>query len=325
MLTFIYCLDENYNYQVTSSIYSLLEHVSKKINIYIVHKNKESLEPNLTKIRNHKFLNELKMFSIKTDGMHFPNVENKHVSEATYYRIHLDKVFENIDLGNVIYLDSDIICVNDPIPYVEKVFADMNKYSFKLGARTELVNFPNDTKIDYFKRNNMKSSIYFNAGVLFFNFNEWVELNYFEEIRILQDNYLENLVNWDQDLLNKFFDGNYYELNNFANFNIGANWDYPSHIVSDLVIFLHYQGKLKPWELSCIHTSSSEFFQKNYRKINKNKQLLLKTEFRRDFKGFVNLLFKLKILRTKYPLSTLQSLISVFYQHLTQKINLHNT
>jgi len=319
MLTFIYCLDENYNNQVAASIYSLLEQVSKKINIYIVHQNKDSLDPLLTKIRNHKLLNELKMFSIETEGMHFPNVENKHVSEATYYRIHLDKVFENIDLGSVIYLDSDIICVNDPIPYAEKVFEDMNKYSFKLGARTELVNFPKDTINDYFERNNMKSSVYFNAGVLFFNFNEWLELNYFEKLRTLQDNYLNNLVNWDQDLLNILFDGNYYELNNFANFNIGANWNYPSKVVSELVIFLHYQGKLKPWELSCIHTSSSEFFQKNYRKINKKKNLLIKTDLRRDIQGFVNLLFKLKIIRTKYPLSTLLSLISIFYQHLMIK------
>ena len=32
----------------------------------------------------------------------------------------------------------------------------MKKYSYKLGARTELVNFPKDTKNDYFERNNMK-------------------------------------------------------------------------------------------------------------------------------------------------------------------------
>ena len=51
MLTFIYCLDENYNNQVASSIYSLLEQVSKKINIYIVHKNKDSLDPVLTKMQ----------------------------------------------------------------------------------------------------------------------------------------------------------------------------------------------------------------------------------------------------------------------------------
>ena len=51
MLTFIYCLDENYNNQVAASIYSLLEQVSKKINIYIVHKNKDSLDPFLLKLR----------------------------------------------------------------------------------------------------------------------------------------------------------------------------------------------------------------------------------------------------------------------------------
>jgi len=321
MLTFIYCLDENYNNQVASSINSLLDQVTKKINIYIVHNNKESLDILLSRFTEHEFLNELKIFSINTEGMHFPNVENKHVSEATYYRIHLDKVFENIDLKNCIYLDSDIICVNDPIPYSEKVFEDMEKYSFKLGARTELVKFPDDERNDYFQRNNMKSSVYFNAGVLFFNYNDWLKLNYFEELRTLQDNYSDNLVNWDQDLLNILFDGEYYELNNFANFNIGANWNYPSQTISELVIFLHYQGKLKPWELSCIHTSSSEFFQQNYRKLSQKKYLLIKNEFRRDIRGLINLFFKLKITRTKYPISILFSLTSIFYEHIMNTKN----
>ena len=94
-----------------SSINSLLDqYFSIKINIYIVHNNKESLDILLSRFTQHEFLNELKIFSINTEGMHFlTNVEKKHVSVLSYYRIHLDKVFENIDLKNCIYLDSDII------------------------------------------------------------------------------------------------------------------------------------------------------------------------------------------------------------------------
>ena len=60
------------------------------------------------------------MFSLKQKEYIFQMLKTSMSLEATYYRIHLDKVFENIDLGSVIYLDSDIICVNDPIPYAEK-------------------------------------------------------------------------------------------------------------------------------------------------------------------------------------------------------------
>ena len=144
----------------------------------------------------------------------------------------------------------------------------MEKYSFKLGARTELVKFPDDERNDYFQRNNMKSSVYFNAGVLFFNYNDWLKLNYFEELRTLQDNYSDNLVNWDQDLLNILFDGDYYELNNFANFNIGANWNYPSQTISELVIFLHYQGKLKPWSLKGILNTKAKPYHEYFEIIS---------------------------------------------------------
>ena len=46
MLNFLYCCDENYNLQFQTSVFSLLENISEKINIYLIHKsgfNKESI------------------------------------------------------------------------------------------------------------------------------------------------------------------------------------------------------------------------------------------------------------------------------------------
>ena len=40
MLNFLYCFDNGYNIQAQCSIYSLLENVDEKINIFIIHKNK---------------------------------------------------------------------------------------------------------------------------------------------------------------------------------------------------------------------------------------------------------------------------------------------
>ena len=42
MSNYLYCFDENYNFQAFSSIISLLDKVSKKINIYVIHKNENS-------------------------------------------------------------------------------------------------------------------------------------------------------------------------------------------------------------------------------------------------------------------------------------------
>ena len=44
MLSFIYCLDENYNKQSLCSIYSLLENINEEIKIYLIHKNPDSVD-----------------------------------------------------------------------------------------------------------------------------------------------------------------------------------------------------------------------------------------------------------------------------------------
>ena len=81
-MNFLYCFDENYNTQAFVSIYSLLQNVSEKINIFIIHKNKDHLffPP---EVLNHKNLNELNTYEYKQSEFAFPNIENAHVSEAS--------------------------------------------------------------------------------------------------------------------------------------------------------------------------------------------------------------------------------------------------
>ena len=63
------------------------------------------------------------------------------------------------------------------------------------------------------------------------------------------------------------FDGNYLELNNFSNYSLGADWNFPSEVSEVLALFIHFQGKSKPWEISCLHDNSANFFQNKYREI----------------------------------------------------------
>ena len=59
MLNFLYCFDENYNVQGFLSMYSLLEKVDIKIQIYLIHKSQKDKINIPSKIKNHKNLESL--------------------------------------------------------------------------------------------------------------------------------------------------------------------------------------------------------------------------------------------------------------------------
>ena len=122
MFTFIYCFDENYNIQGFVSIMSLLDKVSEKINIVIVHKQKEKFSKYEKLISNHNNLENLDIKEINTKDIEFPNVNNNHVSEATYYRMYLDQIQFDNTFSKCIYLDADIICLNNPINYFQEIY-----------------------------------------------------------------------------------------------------------------------------------------------------------------------------------------------------------
>ena len=91
MLTFLYCLDENYNTQSIVSLSSLLDNVSKKINVIFLHKNPETLKTTkmFDNILSHERLNKVDFIKFNKDNLDFPNLDNVHVSEATYYRLYI--------------------------------------------------------------------------------------------------------------------------------------------------------------------------------------------------------------------------------------------
>ena len=84
MKDFLYCFDSNYNQQALTSIFSLLDNTSSKINLYIIHNDPTTFK--IQKIINHKNLDIFKIYKFKNDKkIDFPNLNNSHVSEATYY------------------------------------------------------------------------------------------------------------------------------------------------------------------------------------------------------------------------------------------------
>ena len=54
------------------------------------------------------------------------NLNNSHVSEATYYRLFMDDYLPET-LSKIIYLDADVVCVKNPSNEIIKTFENMSK------------------------------------------------------------------------------------------------------------------------------------------------------------------------------------------------------
>ena len=255
MLNFLYCCDENYNLQFQTSVFSLLENISENINIYVIHKsgfNKESISEKITK---HIKLNEFKLIEFDSEVTEFPNILDAHVSEATYYRLFVDKHLNKFS-DVLIYLDADIICVDDPIEQFSKHIDELKESDLIIGVKTE------HSITDSQERLGMTSRQYFNAGVMIIDYQKWFKQEIGEKLRNKLKNNKKDLKFWDQDILNMFFDGKYLELHTELNARVHM-YPYEKIDNKERIDFtnkklLHFAGKFKPWSLKGILNKKSK-------------------------------------------------------------------
>jgi len=294
-VNFLYCFDEYYNTQAFVSIYSLLQNVNEKINIFIIHKNKDLIFlPKV--ILSHKNLNILNTYEYKQSAFSFPNIEKAHVSEATYYRFFIDQYLPR-DIEILIYLDADIVCVSDPIVDLKNEMKELKKSDFIISARLENESLNKKLKL--------KSSNYFNAGVMIINNKRWIEHDIGKKLIEITSERHEDLEFWDQDSLNILFDGDFLHMSKFLNFNLNM---YPYEKVSNYeldknVKLIHYFGKFKPWSLKGIENEKTRYYQEFYRAIYKKKYHLKDNWKVNTIKDLFKIIFTGRIVKIKYPFS----------------------
>ena len=212
ILNFVYCFDQNYNKQAVTSINSLVTKLENPYNLFIIHNNISSFDKSAI---NNKANGEIHFYEFKNSNYSFPNIENGHVSEATYFRIFVEEYID-IDIDYFIYLDADIICINNPENYFHSKIKSMIDKKIPLAANTETYRNPVDEQ--YFKNLDLKNDKYFNAGVLIVDFKYWKQNDVSSELLKIMNDYKNNILFWDQDVLNIHYDGNFLELTDFVNF-----------------------------------------------------------------------------------------------------------
>ena len=196
---FLYCFDKAFNTQALIAISSLLQNVSSKVNIHIIHKEPETFENIKLRFQSNPNLNNLYIYKFEIDDIAI-SIDNSHLSEATYYRLFMSKFLSN-KIQKLIYLDADIVCINDPINELSNIFNELEKENKTLGAREEILDSFNVNK---YKRIGLNNDSIFNAGVLIIDYKKWLEQNIDLELFNIFQKRVERIEDYDQEILNLF-------------------------------------------------------------------------------------------------------------------------
>lgn len=314
-MNIVLCIDENYNEMAYLFLHTVLNNLSESIDVYIIHKDNESFKKYEKLLEGYKYLNEIYVYKFKEDLSSIDGIIHGHVTEATYYRIFLDKYLPS-DLDFIFYIDADIICVQDPIKKLKEEINQLSKTKYIISAKTEFIKTSNNA--GHFSRLNLEGQRYFNAGVLCINYQGWLKSNIPNN---LQKSLLENqniLKFWDQDLLNIAIDGAYLELDESLNtqINLGKkNKDvsieklFTKNKIKNMVL-VHYSGSYKPWSVRGVLSKRSRIYNEAYEELFKEKYNIINTwRFAAIGHFFIDGIFKLRIINLDYPFTFLKILI----------------
>ncbi len=260
MTNFLYCFDSNYNVQATVSISTLLEKYDSEVNLYILHDNPILFKKYTAKLKKYKNLNKIEIFKFEDTNYDFPNLNNSHVSYATYFRMFISNYLPK-DLDFLIYLDADILCLSNPRSVIEE---EINKLK---SSDNVLTGLNEEISTSHKQRLGLKNNRYFNAGLIIINYEKWSKPETVDNLLdIMKSNY-GNIEFWDQDILNIYFDGKFSDL------PINLNYISPDgkNVYEEQINFLHYAGSNKPWYFENTFNQISDYYNKEYKKVFRNK------------------------------------------------------
>jgi len=302
-INILYCFDENYNLQALTSMNSLLDEVSEKVDIYIIHNNPDTFNSLSKNIESHKNTRSINIKKFEKENLNFPNVVNSHVSEATYYRLFIERLLPNT-LNNVLYLDADIICIADPIKEIKENFNNLSNTKTTVASVFE--NFsPTEIK-ELEKRLNINGNNYFNAGVMFIDLEKWRKKSIESlSLKIIKEKNKE-LKFWDQDILNIIFNDDVSEISNSLNYIINIE---KQTTIPKATRFIHYAGSFKPWTVRGAIEKNSIHYMNQFRKLGLGKFHITHSWKISSMSYLIKSIMSLKIKNTRYPFSFILKVI----------------
>lgn len=240
--------NDRYSPFVATNIASISYNTKSNIDFYI-------LDSGITNFRKKQICELKKKFShisiefVKIDFNNFSNFKtNGHFTLDIYSRILIPEI--KPDLDRAIYLDVDTISLGN----INELY-QQNLGDYILGAVPEYYTF--DEKNAIKERCGIdKEHKYFNSGVLLIDCEKWRKNKITQKILSLENELHDKIQFPDQDLLNKYFENNYRDLDikyNLLNGQISFKSDNPIEIQKNVDAAIldtqikHFEGLDKPW------------------------------------------------------------------------------
>ena len=301
MLNFLYCFDSNYNIQSIVSIYSLLNSISEKINIFIIHQSEETPEFLPKKILENKNLNNIHVYKFNKSDLKFYNLLDAHVTEATFYRLFLLKYIPE-HIKNITYLDGDVYCISNPLEQIKKEFQNLNSSGLEAGFSVEANR--NDVNQTSFKRLKLTGNSYFNAGVMLMDVEKARKNNFSIKVFDILSQIKEDAIFWDQDILNKYYDDKFLKISENLNYKVNYfEKNYTEILKQNNISLVHYSGKFKPWHVRGVAHSSSFIFQDMFNEVYGKKYYISNSRKIIAIKDLFKILINLKLEFIESPFS----------------------
>lgn len=220
--------DKGYEQHTAVMLASLFSNnPGKEFVIHLLHSEKSDELPKLLKfIKAHKY--EYRTYPIKEESLSGFKLSH-HMSLATYFRLLIPDLLPP-DVEKVLYLDSDLVVLADIAE-----FWNTDISAWALAGRT-----------DHFDRHEelgiAREFEYFNAGVMLWNLQLIRQLNFITDARDYLTRKFDQILFWDQDIINYLLQGRIKKIENKWNI-------FPAdHEVEKKGIKIyHYAGSIKPW------------------------------------------------------------------------------
>ena len=254
---FLAC-DEKYAKYATVTMVSILSGTKRPVDLFVLDggiSNETKNQINMFLKSNHENLHNLEFITVdKNLVKDFPSVQ--HFSLNTYFRYFIANL--KPEINRALYIDSDMVIVGDIAQLYD---TDMGKYP--VAAVPYICNDKKYEKTGHHRwiQNQKKmlgmkpDSLYFNAGLMM------MDLDYFRK-HDLQTKLVKQTIDMkdiitcpDQDILNKMFENNYYQLSPNYNIVVDITDDlvninkYAKQFIGKICSVIHYTGGFgkRPW------------------------------------------------------------------------------
>ncbi|WP_022792018.1 glycosyltransferase family 8 protein [Weissella halotolerans] len=248
-INLLFSIDDHFTNQLMTTIYSIYlnSRQNNHYTVYVVQETQLKRHVELTAFFNYLGIDYVPII-LGANAFKGAPVSSRY-PRAIYYRL-LAHEYLPTDIDKILYLDADILCINDLSSLYEQ---DISDYLYAAAMHTDMLKLTGpinkirlDSDVDY----------YFNSGVLLMNLNKIRQEVSAEDIFNFIREYRHQLLLPDQDVLNKLYGENMLPVSDaLYNYDVRKDFTYQMQgegqwsldWVLANTVFLHFCGTKKPW------------------------------------------------------------------------------